>query len=319
MAEQGGSSSKDARKRKRSGPRSRTSEYLGVTRVRGIACTTFTISACIGHCQSACPGIISFSLLGLSMHVCRAKYKRTGRWEAHIWDSSDPGSRKGKQLHLGSFPAARPAAMCALHAMRACRGGARAYCRHAAWMSACILLAVGSAASALVPCIYCRTASQLIACMHARRAYDRAAFKLRSGKADFNFPDTNYSQDSFLKVRITFSLHAHSTRCVVRGPPANMALIHPCHHGLSHASAALPSVTNRAAGSDILCRWPSHVILMHLHAVQKHAQLSKQAFILKLRQWAQVRHARPPSCIMSATMTFKPYLYIGGVTHARSV
>jgi hypothetical protein len=43
----------------------------------------------------------------------RAKYKRTGRWEAHIWDSSEPVGRKGKQLHLGSFPSARPAALCA--------------------------------------------------------------------------------------------------------------------------------------------------------------------------------------------------------------
>ena len=39
------------------------------------------------------------------------QYKRTGRWEAHIWDSSDPGAKKGRQLHLGSFPAAEPAAM----------------------------------------------------------------------------------------------------------------------------------------------------------------------------------------------------------------
>ena len=40
-----------------------------------------------------------------------AQYKRTGRWEAHIWDSSEPGAKKGRQLHLGSFPAAEPAAM----------------------------------------------------------------------------------------------------------------------------------------------------------------------------------------------------------------
>ena len=39
------------------------------------------------------------------------QYKRTGRWEAHIWDSSDPGAKKGRQLHLGSFPAAEPAAV----------------------------------------------------------------------------------------------------------------------------------------------------------------------------------------------------------------
>jgi hypothetical protein len=31
------------------------------------------------------------------------QYKRTGRWEAHIWDSSSGPSGKGRQLHLGSF------------------------------------------------------------------------------------------------------------------------------------------------------------------------------------------------------------------------
>ncbi|CAK0764716.1 hypothetical protein CVIRNUC_003186 [Coccomyxa viridis] len=92
--------SQSAKKRKRSGPRSRTSSYLGVTR-----------------------------------------YKRTGRWEAHIWDSSDPGAKKGRQLHLGSFPAAEPAAI----------------------------------------------------------AYDRAAMKMRGNRAQLNFPDTDYSTDSFMK------------------------------------------------------------------------------------------------------------------------
>lgn len=39
------------------------------------------------------------------------QYKRTGRWEAHIWDSSVSGSSsKGKQLHLGSFLTSQQAA-----------------------------------------------------------------------------------------------------------------------------------------------------------------------------------------------------------------
>lgn len=37
--------------------------------------------------------------------------------------------------------------------------------------------------------------------MHgACSAYDRAAYKMRSGSADFNFPATDYSQDSFIKA-----------------------------------------------------------------------------------------------------------------------
>lgn len=31
---------------------------------------------------------------------------------AAVWDNTDPGSKKGRQLHLGSFPHAQPAAMC---------------------------------------------------------------------------------------------------------------------------------------------------------------------------------------------------------------
>eukprot|EP00887_Chlorella_sp_A99_P007493 scaffold2.g7493.t1 len=58
-----------ARTRKRSGPRSRTSPYLGVT-----------------------------------------QYKRTGRWEAHLWISNPRG--KGFQRHLGSYATAEDAARC---------------------------------------------------------------------------------------------------------------------------------------------------------------------------------------------------------------
>jgi hypothetical protein len=50
------------RRKTRSGPRSKTSPYVGVS-----------------------------------------QYKRTGRWEAHIWDSSGGPAGKGRQLHLGSF------------------------------------------------------------------------------------------------------------------------------------------------------------------------------------------------------------------------
>ena len=47
---------------------------------------------------------------------CGRKYKRTGRWEAHIWQSrgSAPGSlKKGRQVHLGSFNDGDRAAQCA--------------------------------------------------------------------------------------------------------------------------------------------------------------------------------------------------------------
>ena len=46
---------------------------------------------------------------------CGRKYKRTGRWEAHIWQSrgSAPGSlKKGRQVHLGSFNDGDRAAQC---------------------------------------------------------------------------------------------------------------------------------------------------------------------------------------------------------------
>ena len=50
--------------------------------------------------------------------VCsfRRKYKRTGRWEAHIWQSrgAAPNSlKKGRQVHLGSFNDGDRAAQCA--------------------------------------------------------------------------------------------------------------------------------------------------------------------------------------------------------------
>jgi len=48
----------------------------------------------------------SSSFIGVS------QYRRTGRWEAHIWDTknkSTPGA-KGRQLHLGSFDCAEDAA-----------------------------------------------------------------------------------------------------------------------------------------------------------------------------------------------------------------
>ena len=110
-----------------------------------IACTTFTLSACTLHHRSDWPDITSILSLRLSMRVCPAKYKRTGRWEAHIWDSSDPGTRKGKQLHLGSFPAPHPAALCALPAMLAswtavipvCRMGACIPCAYGMHIAAC--------------------------------------------------------------------------------------------------------------------------------------------------------------------------------------
>ena len=35
--------------------------------------------------------------------------------------------------------------------------------------------------------------------------YDRAAFKLRAGRADLNFPNTDYSTDSFIRVCLPFN------------------------------------------------------------------------------------------------------------------
>lgn len=60
------------RKRSRSGPKSKSSSFIGVS-----------------------------------------QYRRTGRWEAHIWDcakSRDKPGAKGRQLHLGSFDCAEDAA-----------------------------------------------------------------------------------------------------------------------------------------------------------------------------------------------------------------
>jgi len=39
-----------------------------------------------------------------------SQYRRTGRWEAHIWDASGIAGKKGRQLHLGSFDEVNDAA-----------------------------------------------------------------------------------------------------------------------------------------------------------------------------------------------------------------
>ena len=39
-----------------------------------------------------------------------SQYRRTGRWEAHIWDCGKAPGMKGRQLHLGSFDCAEDAA-----------------------------------------------------------------------------------------------------------------------------------------------------------------------------------------------------------------
>jgi hypothetical protein len=39
-----------------------------------------------------------------------SQYRRTGRWEAHIWDASGVAGKKGRQLHLGSFDEVNDAA-----------------------------------------------------------------------------------------------------------------------------------------------------------------------------------------------------------------
>ena len=46
----------------------------------------------------------------VSSHSGTMCIERTG---AAVWDNTDPGSKKGRQLHLGSFPHSHPAATCA--------------------------------------------------------------------------------------------------------------------------------------------------------------------------------------------------------------
>jgi len=78
-----------------------------------------TVAASLKRTKSAPPAVLqrkrsrsgpkskSSSFIGVS------QYRRTGRWEAHIWDCaksrSTPGA-KGRQLHLGSFDCAEDAA-----------------------------------------------------------------------------------------------------------------------------------------------------------------------------------------------------------------
>ena len=53
------------------------------------------------------------------------------------------------------------------------------------------------------------------------RAYDRAAYKLRPFTSHFNFPDTDYSQDDFVKVR------AHDASAGSRSEAHKNPLLHP--------------------------------------------------------------------------------------------
>ena len=47
----------------------------------------------------------------LPLSLACLQYKRTGRWEAHIWEAAaDSGVGKARQLHLGFFATAEQAA-----------------------------------------------------------------------------------------------------------------------------------------------------------------------------------------------------------------
>ncbi len=113
------------RRRGRSGPKSRSSPYLGVSQAsdsRGTQCTRgrdAPAAGARGHCRTAgsCARVAG-PADPLAPALLPLQYKRTGRWEAHIWDSGEPGSgAKGRQLHLGSFTNPEAASRCA-------RGGA---------------------------------------------------------------------------------------------------------------------------------------------------------------------------------------------------
>lgn len=113
-------------------------------------------------------------------------------------ESSETRNAKGRQLHLGSFPAAEPAALCVY------------------LLSISTLVLINNYSLA----VFISKSQHIVFSKHFRlqflhlakeygcRAYDRAAQKLRPWNSHLNFPDTDYSQDEFIRVRrIALSLN----------------------------------------------------------------------------------------------------------------
>ena len=163
------------RKTARSGPRSKTSPYIGVSQVRSsgaaaaVAVVDLSLSClcCTSGPAPAAAGCLADRRLPWPIHP---QYKRTGRWEAHVWQPNAGPSGKGRQLHLGSFLTPYQAARCAgqaalraepLHASHAahraaarpCTASARARCprRRAGRTTAPRFLCAGPTPSSTFP------------------------------------------------------------------------------------------------------------------------------------------------------------------------
>jgi hypothetical protein len=162
-----------------------------------------------------------------------------------VWDNTGDGGRlgqgrpaKGRQLHLGSFPQARPAAVCAPAPAPPARVHAQARVHRMPQISQA---AAGLACEACQPVRRCGL--ELVqpwrapACQHARAtltsvrdtalntrvprsAYDRAALYIRGPSAVLNFPDTEYAQDAFMQVPCWAAVRASQGAGVTVTPQA---------------------------------------------------------------------------------------------------
>lgn len=87
--------------KRRSGPRSRSSPYKGKQKPKKRFSASFSAELRRTRCKHECLPVVT-SPAGVT------QYKRTGRWEAHIWVSNPRG--RGYQRHLGSYLTAEDAA-----------------------------------------------------------------------------------------------------------------------------------------------------------------------------------------------------------------